>query len=131
MLDAWPRSVTGHKLRGLRKEGRTPAILFSLPQNSSQLLALDSQDVSSLVRAAGSPRQADWGLSVASAEAPVAACLARSLPLRRSRSLAARAWPAGASRYGFMGRTACSQTTPCWHAPAAPCSLLLHNQALP
>ena len=52
MLDAWPRSVTGHKLSGLRKEGRTPAILFSLPQNTSQLLALDSQDVSSLVRVA-------------------------------------------------------------------------------
>lgn len=58
MLDAWPRSVTGHKLSGLRKEGRTPAILFSLPQNTSQLLALDSQDVSSLVRAAGFARQA-------------------------------------------------------------------------
>ena len=53
MLDAWPRSATGHKLSGLRKEGRTPAILFSLPQNTSQLLALDSQDVSSLVRAVG------------------------------------------------------------------------------
>ena len=57
-----------------------------------------------------------WGLRVALAESLVAACLVQSVPLRRSRTLAARAWSAGASRYGFTGRTACSQTTPCWHA---------------
>ena len=130
MLDAWPRSVTGHKLSGLRKEGRTPAILFSLPQNTSQLLALDSQDVSSLVRVASLGRPSGARVS-ALAVAPVAACLMRSGTLRRSRSLAAQAWPAGASRYGSMGRTACSQTTPCWHVPAPPCSLLRHDQALP
>lgn len=34
----------------LRKNGRVPAILFSLPQNKSRLISLDSQQVTSLVR---------------------------------------------------------------------------------
>ncbi len=52
VLKAWPRHVTGHKLKGLRKQGQTPGILFSLPDNSSQLVALDSKEITHTVRAA-------------------------------------------------------------------------------
>ncbi len=34
----------------LRKTGRTPAILFSLPQNESRLISVDSKEATSLVR---------------------------------------------------------------------------------
>jgi ribosomal protein L25 (general stress protein Ctc) len=34
----------------LRKNGRIPAILFSLPQNKSRLISLDSHQLTSLVR---------------------------------------------------------------------------------
>jgi len=53
VLKAWPRQVTGHKLKGLRKQGQTPGILFSLPDNSSQLVALDSKEITHTVSAAG------------------------------------------------------------------------------
>ncbi len=34
----------------LRKSGRTPAILFSLPRNASRLISMDSKQITSLVR---------------------------------------------------------------------------------
>lgn len=52
VLTAWPRHVTGHKLTSLRKQGQTPGILFSLPHNTSQLVALDSKEITHTVGAA-------------------------------------------------------------------------------
>lgn len=53
-IEALYRAETGrHTCNRLRKDGRTPAIIFSLPQNESKLISLDSKTATSMVRVHG------------------------------------------------------------------------------